>query len=392
VRYLFGLALPALALAGAGLARLGAWRWPAAVVAGAGLVVPWALGHRALAAAWRDPAHAARVWQVPPLEPVRDTLARAHVESAYASLQFAGRLALETDEQVLASQAWNERIPGDPLRFRDEVDLDPQAAWVLHPHLSRGMPRAGGFRDLLRELGGTWREDLPGEFVIFRRFSPPYDEGRPVPAAALAVGLLDGTLLPASVLDRNPDTVWTSRLGLARGSGLSVRIEPPRRLAAVVLAVGLEPTPLAVPWIAEVDGTPVARGPLRHGLQWVNGVPRAGRQALLAVPLGDREAREVRLIFQGEGPVLVLSEVVAYGPDEREQPSAGRADAAAALASARRGGWDDAVRLYAQALRLEPDRAAYHACLARSRWRAAHRRRLDVESLSDGGPELVSPR
>jgi hypothetical protein len=38
----------------------------------------------------------------------------------------------------IASQAWNERIPGDPLRFRDEVDLDPNAAWVLSPTLSRG--------------------------------------------------------------------------------------------------------------------------------------------------------------------------------------------------------------------------------------------------------------
>jgi hypothetical protein len=392
VRYLFGLALPVLALSGAGLARLADWRWPAAALAAAGLVVPWAIGHRAVLAAWRDPAHAARVWQVPPLDPVRDTLRRAHVESAYASLQFAGRLALETDEQVVASQAWNERIPGDPLRFRDEADLDPQAAWVLHPHLSRGMPRAGGMRDLLREAGGSWREDLPGEFVIFRRFSAPYDEARPVPASSLTVALLDGTPLPAAVLDRDPATLWTAPLGLARGSGLSVRLAPPRRLAALVLAVGLEPTPLAVPWIAEVDGTPVARGPLRHGLQWVNGVPRAGRQALLAVPLGDRAASQVRLIFQGEGPVLTLSEVFAYGPDEAPQPGAGRADAAAALLSARRGDWDDAVRRYAQALRLEPERAAHHACLARARWRAAHRRRLDVESLGDGGPELVGVR
>ena len=33
--------------------------------------------------------------------------------------------------EVIASQAWNERIPGDPVRFRDQVDLDPSPAWVL---------------------------------------------------------------------------------------------------------------------------------------------------------------------------------------------------------------------------------------------------------------------
>ncbi|HEX6738347.1 MAG TPA: hypothetical protein VF310_08755, partial [Vicinamibacteria bacterium] len=284
IRYLFGLALPVLALAGAGLARLAAWR-PAAALVAAGLIVPWTLGHRALVRAWRDPSHAARVWQVPPLDPVRDTLRRAEIQSAYASLQFAGRLALESDEQVLASQAWNERIPGDPLRFRDEVDLDPRAAWVLHPHLSRGLPRAQGFRELLREMGGSWREDLPGEFVVFRRFVPPYDESRPVPPEALAVGLLEGTPLPRAVVDRDPGTTWSSAAGLARGSGLAVRLAAPRRLSALVLSVALDPSPLAVPWVAEVDGTPVAQGPLRHGLQWVNGVPRAGRQALLVVPL-----------------------------------------------------------------------------------------------------------
>jgi hypothetical protein len=50
------------------------------------------------------------------------------------------------------------------------------------------------------------------------------------------------------------------------------------------------------------------------------------------------------------------------------------------------------VRLYAEAVRLEPDRAAFHAALARARWRAPHRRWLDVEGLDDGGPDLVLPR
>ena len=66
------------------------------------------------------------------------------IRSAYASLQFAGRLTLESEGTVIASQAWNERIPGDPLRFRDEVDLDPAPAWVLSPgSLPRDAARRG---------------------------------------------------------------------------------------------------------------------------------------------------------------------------------------------------------------------------------------------------------
>jgi len=388
IRYLFGLVVPLLALAGAGLASL--WtRHRGAGALAATVVVPWCLGHAVLVRTWRDPEHAVKVWQVPPLEPVLSTLGRAGVRSVYASLQFAGRLALESDERVVASQAWNERIPGDPLRFRDEVDLDPRAAWVLSRHLSRGMPRADGFRALLQQIGGMWKEDAPGDLVVFRRFVPPYDETRPVPEEVVWVGTLDGAPVSAGVLDRNASTEWRSPLGIARGTGLAVRVTEPRRLSALVLGIDLSPSPLAVPWVCTIGGEVVARGPARYGLQWVGGVPRAGKQALLAVPLGDRSATEVRLIFQDAGPPLGVWEVFLYGPDEPERPAAGSAAAEQALERARARDWAVAAGLYAAAAQAEPHRASYQANLVRARWRAAHRRWLDVESLDDGGEAMV---
>lgn len=399
VRYLYGLALPVLALAGAGLARV-PWHLLAGILA-LGIAGPWLVGHQLLRVAWRDPTHADRVWEVPRLDPVLDTLRRAGVASAYASLQFAGRLALESEERIVASQAWNERVPGDPLRFRDEVDLDPQAAWVLSSRLSRGMPRAAGFREVMRDLGGTWREDAPADFVVFRRFVPPFDESRPVPRDALTVTTLDGAPLPEAVRDRDPGTVWASPLGITRGSGIEVRLPAPRRISALALTVDLQETPLAVAWVCEADGVVVARGPARHGLQWVNGAPRAGKQALLAIPLDDRTASSVRLIFQDAGPVLRVGEVFLYSPDEAslygpddhlEPQRAGAAAAERALESVRAGDWDAAVAAYAEAVRHEPERASLHACLLRARWCAGSRRFLDVESLDDGGPALVAPR
>jgi hypothetical protein len=381
LRYLYGVNPPVLALAALGFARLWRWQRPAALAAIVAVLAPWAYADRLLAATWRDPAHAVRVWQVPPIGPALSTLERARVASVYASLQFAGRITLESKESVVASQAWNERIPGDPLRFRDEVDLDPQPAWVLSPHLSRGMPRAGGFRDLLREMGGAWREDAPGDLVVFRGFRPPYDESRPVPASALRVATTAGAPLPAAVTDRDVATAWTAPEGLGRGQGLVVAIEPPRRLSALVVAVDLERSPLAVPWVAESRtaggeaGEIVARGPLRHGLQWVNGAPRAGRQGLMAVVLGDRPTREVRLIFQDAGPPLVVAEVFAYGPDEPSRPDAGMEAARRGLAAVR-----------------APGGAGYRAGGAGAGGGAPPRRWLDVESLGDGGPDLVVPR
>jgi hypothetical protein len=392
LRYLYGLNAPLVALAGLGIARAWEWRRPAAVVLGLALLVPWAWGDRLLAGRWRDPAQAEKVWEVPALAPVLDTLRASGVRSVYASLQFAGRITLETKGDVIASQAWNERIPGDPLRFRDEVDLDPASAWVLSERLSRGMPRAAGFRELLRACGGSWNERQAGGFVVFDAFRPPYDEARPVPARALSLTTSAGQALGPSVLDRDPGTRWVAATGLARGSGLVLRVSPQRRLSAVVLLVDLDHSPLAVPWAASLGGVIVAQGPVRAGLQWVNGAPRAGKQALLVVPLGDRLAGEVQLAFQGAGPPLVVAEVFAYGPDEAAVAPAGIETAASAYQAVRAGRWDDAQRLYAEAIESEPERASYHAAWARSRWRAAGRRWLDVESLDDGGPELVEVR
>jgi hypothetical protein len=392
LRYLYGIHAPLAALVGTGLAALWTARRAWGALAGLALAIGWGLGTWTLARAWESPDHAERVWEVPSLEAPITALRARGTRSAYASLQFAGRLTLETRGAVIASQAWNERIPGDPLRFRDEVDLDPAAAWVLSTRLSRGMPRAAGFRERMRGLGGAFEETEAGSFVVFHGFRPPYDESRPVPSAAIQPATVDGQSLGAQALDRDPRTAWTSAAGLARGAGLLVRIAPARRLSALALAVDLDDSPLAVPWVASIGGEVVAEGPARAGLQWVNGVPRAGRQALLVVPLGDRAAGEVRLLFQGSGPRLRIAEVFLYGPDEEARSRGGQELERAALDLAREGRWDEAVRSYAEALALEPDRASLHADWARARWRAAGRRVLDVESLTDGGPELVDAR
>jgi hypothetical protein len=383
LRYLYGLNAPVLALGGAGIAALWAWRPAAGGAAMLALLVPWGWGEHELGARWRDPVVAERVWEVPRLEPVIDVLRAVRARSAYASLQFAGRLTLETRGEVLASQAWNERIPGDPLRFRDEVDLDPSPAWVLSTLFSKGMPRAAGFRELLRRAGGSFEETEIASFVVFHGFRPPYDESRPVPASAMSLTTTSAAPVGREALDRDPSTAWTASEGIARGSGLEARVRPARRLSALVLLVDLEASPLAVPWVALVNGEVVAEGPARAALQWVNGAPRAAKQALLAIPLGEREADSVRLVFQGPGPRLAIGEAFLYGSGEQERPRTGAAAAADALESARSGRWEEAVRLYGQAIRLEPDRASYHGGWARARWRAAGRRWLDVESLGD---------
>ena len=231
-----------------------------------------------------------------------------------------------------------------------------------------------------------------GDLVVFRAFRPPFDEGRPVPRQDLdRVATTARRCLGAVSSIAIPPPRWTSPWASA-GAGPRGRASHAAPPGALVLAVDLVESPLAVPWIAEVEGAVVARGPARHGLQWVNGAPRAGRQALLAIPLGGRSGGRVRLLFQGPGPRLRVTEVFLYGPDEAERPRSGQAAADRGLAAVRAGRWAEAVASYAEAVRAEPERASYHAALVRARWRAARRHRLDVEGLTDGGPEIALVR
>jgi hypothetical protein len=396
VRYLYGLLVPGYALAGCGLARLAGAKWTSARGAGAvaaalAVAAPWVHGQWRLAEVWSDPAHAARVWQVPPVDPAVAALQSTGAPSAYASLQLAGRLGLEGGWDVRVSQAWNERIPDDPLRFRDEVDLDPRAAWVLHPHLSRGMPRAGGFRAMVAGLGIRAGETAAGELAVFHGFEGPWDERRSLPAAQLRVEPLSGVSPLPSVLDRDAASGWISPTGLARGVGLRVRLATPQPVAALVLVVGLDADVEEVAWsaslraTAEAPGEIVASGPARFGLRFWNGAPRAGRQGVIVVPLGGREAAAVDWVAQAPGPPLDLREVFVLAPGAPVAEGGGE-QARQALSAARDGTWRAAASSYAEAAREAPERASFHAARLRAEWRAARRQRLDVESLPDGAP------
>ena len=237
-------------------------------------------------------------------------------------------------------------------------------------------------------MGGSWKEDVAGDLVVFRRFVPPYDETRPVPAAAVAARTLDGTPLPEAARGGDPQVPWTSPLGISRGSGVSVRLDRPRRLSALVVGLDPERSPLAVPWVCEADGAVVAHGPNAHGLQWVNGAPRAAAGPP-AIPLGDRAASEVRLIFQDSGPPLRVWGLFLMVPTRRRcLPPAGAAPPpsrppARETGTARCALWK---RRAARAASRGLPRLA-----GRARRRASHRRRVDVESLETGAP-LVTAR
>jgi len=370
-RYLFPLVVPVLVLAGAGAARL--WERSRMLALGAGLLVvtPWCYAERVFLRSTHFGSASETFWQVPSLDATITRLKGEGISSVYSSSQFADRLTLESGEEVIASQPWNERFPGYPLRFRDEVDADPRVAWVLSRF---HVPLARDFKASLQTMDGQWEEEPSGELAIFWRFVPPYDETRPVPNDAISILSSEGESL-TRLLGVSP--TWTS----GGDTLLSLGVRPARSLSALVIS--LEPG-ISAPgtrWSCDVGGPVVARGRRGPAPQWLTGAPRGGNQPALVVPLHGERSAEVRLRLQGAP--LSVSRVFLYGPDEPSLASTGRAAAEAALACARRGDWERAARLYEEAGRLEPHRASYQIALARSRWRASRRTWLDVRSLDE---------
>ena len=225
----------------------------------------------------------------------------------------------------------------------------------------------------------------------------PTTRGGPCPAAAIAARddeRRGSSALPRSIATPRPR--GPSAAGLARGSGLVVRVTPARRLVgARARAWTSRPRRSPCPGSRRSAGRSWRQGPARAGLPV--GERRAARRQAGAARVGRSAtgaADEVRLVFQGPGPRLARQRGLRLRPGRgaRARPDGARA-AAQRYDAARAGRWDEAR---APLRRGPPARARSRLATTRpgpARAGAPQGRRwLDVESLDDGGPELVELR
>ena len=188
IRYLYGLARAAARARGRGPGAR--WRRAGRCGRGAGLAVARPLGSSGTARcarAWRDPEHAARVWEVPPLEPVLDTLrARACAARTPASSSRAGspwsRAARSSPARPGTSACPATRCASATRWTSTRAGVGALVAPVAGDAARGRIPRAAGRPR--RELRAR---TCPAISWSSARFSPPFDEARAVPAAQLAV-------------------------------------------------------------------------------------------------------------------------------------------------------------------------------------------------------------
>ena len=226
---------------------------------------------------------------------------------AWASYDTAWCLTYLSGRRVIASQPWNERFPGLPPRFRDEVRLAGDAVWVLRPEADFDLPAPERFEAFVRASGGSFRRtEVAGGGVVYDRFVAPFDPaGAPWPGAGAAG---DGDVTTRAIEPGRGASTW--------------RLAQPAALGAVTWAAGPEPPGLPRGFVIEVsaDGLTfetVAR--LRAGrwaeLAWVDGrpQPREGAERF-TLPLGGRTIAALRLTPRPEQGPWGLAELLLHPP------------------------------------------------------------------------------
>jgi Dolichyl-phosphate-mannose-protein mannosyltransferase len=253
-----------------------------------------------LLGAWRRP----ETVLVPDCRPALRLLEERGITRAWASYNTAYCLTYASAERVIASQPWNERFPGQPLPYLDEVRFATRAAWVLMPGADFNLPSDQGFADWVRANGGHARRTETGAgAVVFDDFAAPFT---PEVSSLASAG-------PAGDAD-----LATRALEPPSGA-VTFPIDPPQTLGALTLVSGVAPPGLPAGLIVETseDGRAFARvARLRESstdLMWANGQPQGRDGAgFISIPLDGRPVAALRLTPAPPSGAWGLAEILLH--------------------------------------------------------------------------------
>jgi 4-amino-4-deoxy-L-arabinose transferase-like glycosyltransferase len=233
-----------LLLSVAGLPYVLAWaagqhRWAArpAVLAVLVLVAVNGLESRRLMSRWRQPDFA-RAAGVPDLQPALRYLREHGLTNAISTYGTAYRVTYQSDGRVTGAQIYNERFPSWPVPYKEEVDRDPGAAYVLSSRFRNLTPDGFGRHLAATRLEG-FQVHTAADFVVFHAFPSRAD-----PYRLLSRQLLRADTEPASpasrlIVDGSLATFWTTD-GLQKGGeSLTLTWSNAAPLAALRLLPGL---------------------------------------------------------------------------------------------------------------------------------------------------------
>ncbi len=277
VRYVLPVVSALPVLLAAGLDRV--WTRTRLLAAGllAVVIAGQAWGNLALARLWRDPAVVERDIFLPDTTALRAYLAGHGIRHAYANYWIAYRVTFESKEQLICAEPYNQRFPGKPVKFLDEVQAADNVAYVYVTARRDGFS-AEEFEEAVAQLGVTCTRTNVASFTVFHDFRLPAEPGggtwREVPRAGWTASASTNGAQAAAVLDDNPWTRWATGSLQQPGVKLAVDLGASRRFGRARLDLGAWPTDFPRGYRIRVspDGqnwtTADARGPLRWNVFW----------------------------------------------------------------------------------------------------------------------------
>jgi F5/8 type C domain-containing protein len=357
-RYLLPL-IPLLALV---LARAGqlTWRWTRAGTVAWVAVYLFAVGldlapditalHAAARTQYRrERAADARLFEF---------LRARDFRKAYAfDYWLAPRLTFEAPD-IIVAQPFNDRYPP----FTLAVDRSSHPVYVVQAGVET-------FRAWMENLRVTSREDTVGEYRVFHDFTPP-PGAQPLSRASSSITASPGRGEPASVLDGEINTGWSSGRGATSPSWIEVDLGAERVVSGVTLVNDrAERVPEDFMVLVERAGVwrqVAALAPQGVAAHWENGAIRITPSRTLTVRLDPVATRRIRLVDKGQPGRWSVAELFVLGP----APPGAPPDATAALVNegqqledAGRAG--PALQRYHEAMRRAPDDPAGYDAFAR---------------------------
>jgi len=165
-------------------------------------------GNVQLARAWNDPALVAGPLELPDTRPLIDAMEKHGVRHAYAHYWLSYRITCETAGNIIVSEPFNERFPGNKVQYLDEVSRAEKVAFITHPTL---FP-PDRFEPYMQKIGGSYEKGELGPFTVYYDFKPPCDDRalREIPRNGWKMNSNYSTDKCRYAVDDSLETAWSS--------------------------------------------------------------------------------------------------------------------------------------------------------------------------------------
>ncbi len=187
---------------------------------------------------WHSETFTHHVAPLPDLAPVLSWLREHGCQHAVGSYGTAYRITYLSDGAVTGAQPVNERFPGWPIPYKDEVDAASNVAFVLTDRVSHFHPSKLA-EDLATMRVGCLCEHC-GEYTIFHRFTPSPDPPLlNLPPNAIRMNADSNRWHIVRNLDEAAPEVWRTHSHQQLGDTFSITWPKTLPLAGMTVVYGL---------------------------------------------------------------------------------------------------------------------------------------------------------